>query len=206
MRIGGRVQFKTVCHATRPVSSEAHAETHRSWSGAVLPNPRLCQISCELVPHLAPEMLHQLIAHRGLDVCAEIVASATATQLASVLDLDLWRSAQPGHDERFDTERFGEWLEVLVDAGGTVAARTVAAMDEHLVVAGLSRYVRVFDPAAIAATSSMVNHSTSTCHRTQVPSARWAAISCVASRLTPGTRSSRCSLRSMPTITTVFMR
>ena len=103
-----------------------------------------------VVPHLAPETLHQLIAHRGLDVCAEIVASATPTQLASVLDLDLWRSAQPGHDERFDAERFGEWLELLVDAGGTVAARTVAAMDEHLVVAGLSRYVRVFDPAAIA--------------------------------------------------------
>ena len=105
----------------------------------------------QLVPHLAPEMLHQLIAHRGLDVCTEIVASATATQLASVLDLDLWRSAQPGHDERFDAARFGEWLEVLVDAGGTVAAETVAAMDEHLVVAGLSQYVRVFDPAAIAA-------------------------------------------------------
>jgi hypothetical protein len=96
-------------------------------------------------------MLHRLIAHRGLDVCAEIVASATPTQLASVLDLDLWRSAQPGHDERFDTARFGEWLELLVDAGGTVAAQAIAAMDEHLVVAGLSQYVRVFDPAAIAA-------------------------------------------------------
>jgi uncharacterized protein DUF6178 len=104
------------------------------------------------VPHLAPETLHQLIRHRGLDVCAEIVAAATPAQLASVFDLDLWRSAQPGHDERFDPERFGEWLELLVDAGGTLAARTVAAMDEHLVVAGLSRYIRVFDPAAIATT------------------------------------------------------
>lgn len=104
----------------------------------------------QVVPHLAPETLHQLIRHCGLDVCAEIVASATPTQLASVFDLDLWRSAQPGHDERFDADRFGEWLELLVEAGGTVAARTVAAMDERLVVAGLSRYVRVFDPAAIA--------------------------------------------------------
>ena len=103
-----------------------------------------------LVPHLAPETLHHLIRHLGLDVCAEIVASATPAQLTSVFDLDLWRSAQPGHDEGFDAERFGEWLELLVDAGGTVAARTVAAMDEHLVVAGLSRYVRVFDPATIA--------------------------------------------------------
>ena len=105
-----------------------------------------------VVPHLAPETLHQLIRRCGLDVCAEIVASATPTQLASVFDLDLWRSAQPGHDERFDAERFGEWLELLVDADGTMAALIVAAMDEHLVVAGLSRFVRVFDPAAIATT------------------------------------------------------
>jgi hypothetical protein len=105
-----------------------------------------------VVRHLAPETLHQLIRHRGLDVCAEIVASATPTQLASVLDLDLWQSARPGHDERFDTERFGDWVELLVDAGSTVAARTVAAMDKNLVIAGLSRYVRVFDLAAIVTT------------------------------------------------------
>lgn len=105
-----------------------------------------------VVPHLAAETLHQIIRHKGLDVCAEIVAAATPAQLASVFDLDLWRSAKPGHDERFDTERFGEWLELLVDADVTLAARIVAAMDTRLVVAGLSRYVRVFDPAAIATT------------------------------------------------------
>src|SRR6185436_3841241 len=103
-----------------------------------------------VVPHLAPETLHQIIRHCGLNVCAKIVASATPAQLASVLDLDLWRSAQPGHDERFDPERFGEWVELLVDADGTLAARAFAAMDEHIVVAGLSRYIRVFDSAAIA--------------------------------------------------------
>ena len=70
-------------------------------------------------------------------------------QLASVFDLDLWRSAQPGRDEHFDTARFGEWVELLVDAGASVAARTISAMDADLVVAGLSRYIRVFDPAAL---------------------------------------------------------
>jgi hypothetical protein len=105
-----------------------------------------------VVPQLAPETLHQIVRHYGLDACGEIIALATPTQLASVFDLDLWRSARPGHDERFDPERFGEWLEALADAGGTLAARTVAAMDEHLVVAGLSRYVRVFDPAALVTT------------------------------------------------------
>jgi len=126
----------------------SEAGSFRTPLARLLDGPHLARV----VTHLAPETLHQLILHAGLDVCAEIVAAATPTQLASVLDLDLWRSAQPGLDERFDTERFGEWLELLVDAGETVAARIVAAMDEHLVVAGLSRYVLVFDQAAIATT------------------------------------------------------
>ena len=103
-----------------------------------------------LVPHLAPETLHQLIRYRGLDACGELVAAATPAQLKSVLDLDLWRSNQPGRDERFDEARFGEWIEFLVDGGGSAAARTVAAIDEPLVIAGLARYVRVFDHATFA--------------------------------------------------------
>ena len=43
-----------------------------------------------------------------------------------------------------------EWLELLVDAGGEAAAKTVAAIDTNLVVAGLARHVRVFNPATFA--------------------------------------------------------
>ena len=108
-----------------------------------------------VVPHLAPETLHQLIQRRGLDACGELVTSATPAQLASLLDLDLWRPAQPGRrNEQFDVDRFGEWLEVLVDTGDSVAARTVAALDKHLVIAGLSRYMRVFDPGTFEPTAS----------------------------------------------------
>ena len=106
-----------------------------------------------VVPHLPPETLHQLIRYRGLDACGELVTSATPAQLTSLLDLDLWRHAQPGRDEQFDVDRFGEWLEVLVDTGDSVAARTVAALDKDLVVAGLSRYVRVFDPGIFEPTA-----------------------------------------------------
>jgi hypothetical protein len=98
-----------------------------------------------VVPHLPPETLHQLIRYRGLDACGELVTSATPAQLTSVLDLDLWRHAQPGRDEQFDVDRFGEWIEVLVNTGESVAARTVAALDKDVVIVGLSCYVRVFD-------------------------------------------------------------
>ena len=127
-----------------PVSS------FRSPLARLLDAPHLAR----LVPHLAPETLHQLIRHSGLHACGELVASATPEQLTSVLDLDLWRHARPGRDEQFDADRFGEWVEALVDNGETVAARIVAALDEHLVIAGLSRYVRVFDPSTFEPSAS----------------------------------------------------
>lgn len=108
----------------------------------VLNSPSLARI----VPHLTPETLHQIVRHCGLEACGELVTSATPAQLTSLLDMDLWQHARPGHEEQFDVDRFGEWLDVLVDAGDSVAARVVSALDVHMVVAGLSRYVRVFDP------------------------------------------------------------
>jgi Family of unknown function (DUF6178) len=113
-----------------------------------------------VVPHLPAETLHQLIRSRGLDACSELVTSATPAQLTSLLDLDLWRHAKPGRDEQFDVDRFGEWLEVLVDTGHAVAARTVAALDKELVIAGLSRYVRVFDPGIFEPTAQSDDEST----------------------------------------------
>lgn len=115
---------------------------HTGPLARLLDTPHLAR----LVPQLPPETLHQLIRHGGLDACGELVASATPEQLTSVLDLDLWRHARPGRDDQFDTDRFGEWIEVLVDTGETVAARIVAALEAHLVIAGLSRYIRVLDP------------------------------------------------------------
>ena len=154
--------FKTVCWPAGRVSSPAHVDNHEPRNGAprrgsvdhrlarLLDTPFLARV----VPHLAPETLHQLIRYRGLDACGELVTSATPAQLTSLLDLDLWRHAQPGRDEQFDVDRFGEWLEVLVDTGDSVAARTVAALDKHLVIVGLSRYLRVFDPGTFEPTAS----------------------------------------------------
>jgi len=116
----------------------------------LLDTPLLARV----VPHLAPETLHGLIQHYGLDACGELVTAATAAQLTSVLDLDLWRPTQPGRDEDFDADRFGEWLDVLVEAGESAAARTIASLDANVVIAGLSRYLRVFDPGTFEPTAS----------------------------------------------------
>ncbi len=102
-----------------------------------------------VVPHLAPEVLHRLIRRAGLERCVDLVEAATGGQLTAILDLDLWRASQPARDEQFDTDRFGEWIEGLVDRDPAAAARVVARFDLSLAVTGLSQYVRVLDPAAL---------------------------------------------------------
>src|SRR5256885_6229617 len=141
----------------RPMSTTMNRETAPRDGDSVdhrlarlLDTPFLARV----VPHLAPETLHQLIHYRGLEACGDLVTSATPAQLTSLLDLDLWRSAQPGRDQQFNVDRFGEWLEVLVDTGDSVAARTVATLDKHLVIVGLCRYLRVFDPGTFEPTES----------------------------------------------------
>src|SRR6185295_4752458 len=111
----------------------------------ILETPHLAQV----VPRLAPEMLHQVIQTCGLEDCSEIVALATSDQLARVFDLDLWRADLPGHDEQFDADRFGVWLEVLLEAGAAIAAQKLAAIDIDLVIAALAQHLRVYDRAAI---------------------------------------------------------
>ena len=104
-----------------------------------------------VVPHLAPETLHQLIQYRGLDACGELVTSATPAQLTSLLDLDLWRHAEPGRDEQFDVDRFGEWLEVLVDTSDAdkvidiiaTTGRTGKIGDGKIWAVSVDRLVRV---------------------------------------------------------------
>src|SRR5919108_5711439 len=112
----------------------------------ILNTPHLDRI----VPRLHPDLLHRVIQHCGLEDCGELVALATPEQLARVFDLDLWRPSAPGLDEHFDAVRFGRWLDLLVDAGVSSAAATLAALDVDLVAAGFVQHVRVFDYAAAA--------------------------------------------------------
>jgi hypothetical protein len=100
-------------------------QDQRSFLDRILDTPNL-----ELaVPRLQPELLHRVIQTVGLEDCGEIVALATPGQLTRVFDLDLWRSSEPGLDQQFDADRFGVWIELLLDCGETVAAHKLADMD-----------------------------------------------------------------------------
>jgi hypothetical protein len=126
--------------AGRKSDSPAKRETGnpRNLLDRILDTPHLAHV----VPRLPPEILHRVIQHCGLEDCGELVTLATPGQLASVLDLDLWRAAQPGRDEQFDADRFG----VARSADGIWRrrrAQTLAKMDVDLVIAALAQHARV---------------------------------------------------------------
>jgi Family of unknown function (DUF6178) len=102
-----------------------------------------------VIPRLRPDLLHRVIQTCGLEDCGEIVALATPEQLARIFDLDLWRAAKAGRDELFDADRFGVWLEVLVESGAAAAAQKLAGIDVDLVIAGLAQHALVYDRAAV---------------------------------------------------------
>jgi len=108
----------------------------------------------KLIPRLSPEVLHRAIQARGLEDSAEFVALATPAQLARILDADVW-SGEPGGDERFDVERFGVWLAVLMQAGVGIAAEKIVGLDINLIASGFSRHLAVFDQAAVAAFATL---------------------------------------------------
>jgi hypothetical protein len=100
-----------------------------------------------LVPLLPSEILHRVIEHYGLDHCAELVALASPTQIARLLDVDAWRASTT--NETFDADRFGLWLDVLMQSGPAVAAEKLADVGPGLVIAGLAGHIRVFDQVAV---------------------------------------------------------
>jgi hypothetical protein len=110
----------------------------------LLDTPNLPEVIRDLDPHI----LHRLVHVVGLEDCGEIVSLATPAQLMRVFDVDLWRSHRPGDADRFDADRFGLWLEVLVDSGVSNAALKVAGLDVDFVTAAMADHMVVIDQRA----------------------------------------------------------
>jgi hypothetical protein len=116
----------------------------------LLEGPELARVATRL----APEILHRLIRHAGLEQCVDLVEALSRKQLTAVLDLDLWRAPLPGADEALDADRFAEWVEALIGRDAATAARVIARCDRSLVVTALSRFIRVLDPGVLEPTES----------------------------------------------------
>jgi len=128
------------------VPARRDAGSERPLLDRLLDTPYLAKA----IPRLQPELLHRVIHACGLEDSAEVVALVTPEQLAQVFDLDLWRSPRAGVDEELDPDRFGVWLEVLMESGTAIAAQKLAAIDLELVVACLAQHIAVFDRGAVS--------------------------------------------------------
>jgi hypothetical protein len=123
-------------------SLDAHRSPH--LLARLLDTPNLPQV----VRDLDPQILHRLIRVVGLEDCGEIVSLATPQQLMRMFDIDLWGAGRPGDADRFDADRFGLWLEVLVESGASNAALKVAGLDIDFVTTAMLEHVVVIDQAA----------------------------------------------------------
>ena len=137
-------------YGTTGVNKETDSKIHaRVRYSRRLPHQLIHRIA-QLAPRLQPEQLHRVISVYGLEDCVELVAEATPAQLSRVFDLDLWRPVRPGLDEQFDAERFGMWIEVMVEAGADLAAEKLAQIPLEQLIAGFAQHARVFDIASIS--------------------------------------------------------
>jgi hypothetical protein len=130
---------------TNTLAPRTHANP-RTLLARILDQPGLVSA----VQALAPAALLRLIDRVGLEDAGELVALATVEQLRRVFDEDVWRSARPGEDERFDAARFTLWIEVMLEAGERFAADKLAELPEDLVELALQHHILVISLEELA--------------------------------------------------------
>jgi len=91
-------------------------------------------------------ILHQVMRAVGTDEAVGLLRFASPAQITRIVDLDLW-TPRPGQTDRFDPERFGEWVEALVEEDIALAlailrelgvAFTTTAISQHIAVCSRS--------------------------------------------------------------------
>ncbi len=137
---------------SRPISQPARyaPPSARQLLARILETPELVSA----VRALPAQALGRLINHVGLEDSGDLVALASTDQLRQVFDEDLWTSAGPGGEERFDGDRFALWLEVLLEAGEELAARKLVELPLDLVTLALHRQVLVINADELAVLAS----------------------------------------------------
>lgn len=96
-----------------------------------------------IVPQLPARALHRLVAVRGLEDSGDVLMHATGEQLRTVMDADLWSGPGSAVAAALDAERFGRWLQVLVDASVETAARQLQEIDRDLIIGAFAQHVGV---------------------------------------------------------------
>ncbi len=108
---------------------------------ALIDNPELPSF----IPTLPAAGLKTLIDEVGLHDAAALIEHSTPAQLTSVIDEAVWQPPVPGEADKFDPDRFLEWVAALLELGDEFTVERLQALDEDLLVLALSGYVQVVD-------------------------------------------------------------
>jgi hypothetical protein len=123
-----------------------HKAQPRQLLRRILTEPTLV----EAVRALPAPALATLVRQVGLEDSGELLALASPAQLLGVFDEDLWKQAQAGDNETFDSERFALWLEILLEGGEDALAERLMQLPEEFVLMGLQGQIMVLDMDAVS--------------------------------------------------------
>ena len=111
----------------------------------------ICQVIEEpelvrFVQNMDKPLLLRLVNKIGLEDAGDLLAIATSEQLTAIFDHLFWvHDAEPGAAEKFASDQFVRWLEIMYQVSGGNALQHVLAMDEDLLVLGLAKHLLVVD-------------------------------------------------------------
>ena len=92
-----------------------------------------------------PEQFVRLVRHIGVEDSADVIALASARQLTAIFDEVFWKNEATGTAERFDSEEFALWLEIMYEHSQAAAQSIIAGMDDELLILGLAENLLVVD-------------------------------------------------------------
>lgn len=94
--------------------------------------------------------LNKIVDNIGLEDAGPLLSLLSTPQLEGIFDLDIWQNFRPGQEEKFESRRFGTWLEVLLEMGAERAAEKIIEFDPDLLTFAFSELVYVLSLESMA--------------------------------------------------------
>jgi Family of unknown function (DUF6178) len=95
------------------------------------------------IRRLPAPTLQRLIDHVGLPDSGELIALTSSEQLRELFEVTLWQNLAPGQAETLRTDRFLQWLDVLLEVSPAFAAERIIELGETFLVLQLGPLARV---------------------------------------------------------------
>jgi hypothetical protein len=102
------------------------------------------------VRQLPAPVLKRLIDHVGLHDAGDLIALTTTEQMRDIFEESLWETLIPGQAERLRSERFLEWLDVMLEAGAAFTAERLIELGDAFVVLNFQPLITVIDKTVLA--------------------------------------------------------